>query len=158
MSRCLSATGALLESVLRFLCGTLGIGIVLLMFAQVLFRYFGNEPLSWSEEVIRDAFIWCSFFGAALAQRYRLHVALELVDSYPARVRDALHIAVPLALCAFLAVIGYSGVKLTIASWQVNSVALEIPMSLPYAAVPCGAFIMIVFAIDALVNRKVTSP
>src|ERR1700743_3773579 len=107
------------------------------MFAQVLFRYFGNEPLRWSGEVIRDAFIWCSFFGAALAQRYRLHVALELVDSYPAGLRNALHIAVPLALCAFLAVIGYSGVQLTISSWQVSSVALEIPLALIYAAAPC---------------------
>ena len=74
MLRSIVALNAVLERLLQLACGLLGIEITLLMFAQVLIRYFGDEPLSWSEEVIRYSFMWCAFLGAALAQRYRWHV------------------------------------------------------------------------------------
>ena len=152
--RALRGINAALEWCLRLLCGVLGAFITLLMFTQVIMRYFGDEPLSWSEEVIRYSFMWCGFLGAALAQRGGWHVALELVDSYPAPLRRLLRVLGPLVMIGFLALIAVSGWRLTALSWAVQSVALEWPMSFAYACIPASAVAMIAFSLEALLRGE----
>ena len=47
--------------------------LVVVGFAQVLFRFVFESPLSWSEELIRYVFVWSVFLTAAIAFRLDLH-------------------------------------------------------------------------------------
>mgnify|MGYP003608844836 FL=1 len=66
----------------RALEGFLIVGFVamtLVIFLQVIFRYFLLQSLSWSEEVARYLFVWLTFLGASVVARSRSHITVESV-------------------------------------------------------------------------------
>jgi TRAP-type C4-dicarboxylate transport system permease small subunit len=68
-----------LEQALRFAVGGLVAAIAALVAAQVVFRYAVKEPIVWSEEFTTLCYQWLSYFGAALAVRYRAHYGVDFV-------------------------------------------------------------------------------
>lgn len=87
-----------------FLCALLT-GIVLLTFAQVLFRYVFQTSLAWTEELARFMFIWLAALGAAYAFKKRAHFLLRfLVDKLSVRKRMVVETLAVLLMAGFLAV------------------------------------------------------
>jgi TRAP-type transport system small permease protein len=68
-----------LEQLLRFVVAALVVTIVVMVAAQVVFRYAVQEPIVWSEEFTTLCYQWLSFLGAALAVRYRAHFGVDFV-------------------------------------------------------------------------------
>jgi TRAP-type transport system small permease protein len=58
---------AALEKIARGIAGILITGMVLIVFSNVIGRYFLNSALAWSEEISRFMMIWLVWFGAVLA-------------------------------------------------------------------------------------------
>ncbi len=54
--------------------------MVTLMFAQVIFRYFLESPLPWSEEVIRYLFVATTYLGGAIATMEREHIEINFIQ------------------------------------------------------------------------------
>ena len=65
--------------VLDKVIGVFLIVIVVVTFLQVLFRYFVNKPLMWTEELARASGIWMVMVGAALAQKDNKHIGMEIL-------------------------------------------------------------------------------
>ena len=87
-----------------FLCALLT-GIVLLTFAQVLFRYVFQTSLAWTEELARFMFIWLAALGAAYACKKRAHFLLRfLVDKLSVRKRMVVETLAVFLMAGFLAV------------------------------------------------------
>lgn len=59
-----------------------------LMFVQVVFRYFLESPLPWSEELIRYLFIATAFLGGAIATMEREHIEINFIQTVFARWAD----------------------------------------------------------------------
>jgi TRAP-type C4-dicarboxylate transport system permease small subunit len=70
----LSTFGILLDTVA--LAGFLG--VVVLVFLQVLFRYLFKLSVPWTEELARLLFCWVTFLGAALAIREDEHIYVDI--------------------------------------------------------------------------------
>lgn len=68
-----------LEKLLRVVVGALVLAIVVLVGAQVVFRYAVEAPIVWSEEFTTLCYQWLSYLGAALAVRYRAHFGVDFV-------------------------------------------------------------------------------
>lgn len=68
-----------LEKALRGVVAALVATIVVMVAAQVVFRYAVKEPIVWSEEFTTLCYQWLSYLGAALAVRYRAHYGVDLV-------------------------------------------------------------------------------
>jgi TRAP-type C4-dicarboxylate transport system permease small subunit len=68
-----------IEKLLRVTVAALVIAIVVMVGAQVVFRYAVKEPIVWSEEFTTLCYQWLSFLGAALAVRYRAHFGVDFV-------------------------------------------------------------------------------
>ena len=49
-----------------------------LTFYQVIMRYVFNSASSWSEELIRFVFVWCSFIAAAVGVREGIHIGINI--------------------------------------------------------------------------------
>lgn len=64
---------------LRFVVGLLVTAIVVLVTAQIFFRYVLASPIVWSEEFTTLCYQWLSYLGAALAVRYRGHFGVDFV-------------------------------------------------------------------------------
>ena len=56
--------------------------LVVSAFAQVFGRYVLNASPSWSEELARFAFIWCSSLGAACALDKGGHAAITVLGDH----------------------------------------------------------------------------
>ena len=68
-----------LEKLLRVAVAALVLAIVVLVGAQVVFRYAVQAPIVWSEEFTTLCYQWLSYLGAALAVRYRAHFGVDFV-------------------------------------------------------------------------------
>ena len=57
---------------------------VFLVNANVIMRYFFNNPIRWSEEVVTSLFVWTVFIGSAYAYRKHAHLGVDvLVNLFP---------------------------------------------------------------------------
>jgi TRAP-type C4-dicarboxylate transport system permease small subunit len=128
--------------------------ILVAMFAQVVFRYMLGSSLSWSEEVSRYMFVWLSYLGAYVAILRNAHIGVDYVTSRfsPTAVR-ALNVVLTLIIIGTLAFVAYHGAFLTLDNMGANWWTVPfLSMSLPYAAVPVGACLMIVALIRVIVG------
>lgn len=134
-------------------------GMVVIITAQVGYRFILNNPLSWSEEAGRYLFVWISFMGAAAGVRYQVHLGIDLMDKLlsPGAYRWVV-VVVNLIIQIFLLMIIYWGFKiLGIIQFQ-ESPSMHISMRYPYMAVPVGGICMLInslrIMVAALQNRS----
>lgn len=112
--------------------------------AQVWYRFVLNNPLAWSEEVARYLFVWISFLGSAVGVRMHVHLGIDLIDkALSPRGRKIMTIVVNLLIQIFLVVVIVWGIKiLKVVQFQ-KSASMGIPMTYPYLAVPVGSALML---------------
>jgi len=126
----------------------LSMGIALVVFLQVVFRYVLRQPLFWSEELPRYLLIWMSFLAAALAQKTEAHINITLCLTWlPRRTQRWIHLAANLVILAFLGTLVYSGALVVNITAHHRSTALQLPMGLVYAALPVGALLMMLYLV-----------
>ncbi len=61
------------------ICGTTLTICVVLVNLNVVFRYFLNNPIKWTDEVVSSLFIWTVFMGSAYAHRKHAHLGVDIV-------------------------------------------------------------------------------
>lgn len=61
------------------ICGTTLTICVILVNLNVIFRYFLNSPIKWTDEVVSSLFIWTVFMGSAYAHRKHAHLGVDIV-------------------------------------------------------------------------------
>lgn len=133
--------------------------MVVIISAQVWYRFVLNNPLSWSEEAGRYLFVWISFIGAAAGVRYQVHLGIDLMDKLLSpKAYKWMVVLVNLIIQIFLLMIIYWGFKiLGVIKFQ-ESASMHISMRYPYMAVPVGGIFMFInsvrIMVAALQNRK----
>ncbi len=128
-------------------------GMSLVVFLQVLFRYVLNLPLFWTEEFARYCLVWASLLGAAVATKRGQHIAVSFVmERLPVRPRRFLTVVALLSVAVILGIIMWGGIQLVIVTRTQISPALRISMSIPYAAVPVGAAVMLLHTIVLIIQ------
>jgi len=135
----------IMDRSVNWFLATLMAGMVIIISAQVWYRFVLNDPLSWSEEAARYLFVWISFMGAAAGVRYQVHLGIDLLDKLlPPGVYRVAVVLVNLIIQIFLLVIIYWGFKiLGIIQFQ-ESPSMHISMRYPYMAVPVGSIFMLI--------------
>ena len=122
--------------------------MTVLVFLQVLFRYWLHLPLDWGEEVSRYLFIWSAMLGAAIATKRRAHFGIDfLVKILPSPAQKGIAIGVNLCICALLGLIAVQGTRLAVLNLSQISPTLSVPMGFPYAAIPACALLMLIYTI-----------
>jgi TRAP-type C4-dicarboxylate transport system permease small subunit len=121
------------------------------VFLQVVFRFLGWTGIDGLEEVPRYLFVWLVMIGAAAAMQRGEHTVLDyFVNRLGTRGRALIVIltnAVGIAL--FLTLIKLSLVLVPNAQLQ-TSPGLGLPLGFVYAAIPVGAFLIILPMVRSL--------
>ena len=92
----------MVDSGTKLVMGISAIAELVVTFAQVLFRYVLKSPLPWSQDVLRLAFTYLVFWGAAWCVREKGHLNVDVVlTAIPVRLRAAVELVINLVLCAF---------------------------------------------------------
>jgi C4-dicarboxylate transporter, DctQ subunit len=136
-------SNALHEATKWFLITT-GAAMSMIVLLQVFFRFVIYIPFPWSEESARYLMIWMGMVGAAAAMRYGRHIGVTvLIERLPQRVYRFLSPFTDLAMVAFLVVMAREGFRLAVENAVQYSPAMNLPMLVPYLAIPIGAALMI---------------
>lgn len=118
---------------------------IALIFVQVIFRYVLMNSLSWSEELARYVFVWQVWIGAAWAAKLDKHINITAFrDKFPDKAIVFMEVVVMLLWFAFSVFTAYWGCNIVSKIFRMGqkSAALQIPMGIPYLAVPVGSFLM----------------
>lgn len=116
---------------------------VVLNMTQVFTRYALNDPLFWTEEMIRYATVWLTFAGAAAASLYGDHMDMNLFLAVESRRFQAWHQAFLQALVlAFSILIIWQGGKFCLLNGMQSAPATGMPMLVAYGATVVGGIML----------------
>uniref|UniRef100_A0A832I7T3 TRAP transporter small permease n=1 Tax=Pseudothermotoga hypogea TaxID=57487 RepID=A0A832I7T3_9THEM len=81
--------------------------MVVIVFYQVIARYFFNKPPKWTEEIALVTMIWIAMLGAGIGLKNDIHVRVEVFMSvFSKKIQRLVEIAI-------MVLIGYFGVQMT---------------------------------------------
>jgi len=150
----MNAKSALISRGLEYFCAALLIVIVLIVFANVVGRYFFHAPLRWSDEVAQYMFLWLSYLGALAALiRGRHYSVPTLVDMLPSVPRVIVKTISDLIVLLILLVLVWFGWQLVERLSFQTSLTLGVPVYYAYVALPLTAALMAVVVCVQAINR-----
>ena len=126
------------------LVAAMGMAMVLIVGAQVFFRYALNHSLFWSEELARFLLVWLTFLGASTAYFRGAHPGVDALFSRlgPKEQRVSVWLVHLAALVLFGVMLVY-GIQF---AWFVRlqiTPALGLPKWIPMAGVPLSSLVFI---------------
>ncbi len=118
-----------------------------ILFVNVILRYFFNSGWEWAEEFARYSIVWIVFLGGSICARKGMHLTVDAVavrlPEGKQRILRMLVNAVCIAFCIFLVVYGIEMVELARDTDQLTP-GLEMPIFYVYLAIPAGGALMAV--------------
>lgn len=134
-----------LQTVIRWAMCLLMSLMVVIVFANVIARYYLSASLAWSEEVARFMLIWLVFIGAVLAYVNDEHLGLDIiVQLFPRRIRYGLAVVADLLIMVAIYLVIHGGAVLMRDSWEWGSPATDTPYGYVYTVVPvCGILLFL---------------
>jgi TRAP-type C4-dicarboxylate transport system permease small subunit len=149
-----------LAQLVGWLIAALLAAAVAINFSNVFARYVLDQPFSWGDEAMGFLQVALVVIGAALVTRRNAHLRMDALEHFvSAGVKRWLDIIV----CILTVIVA---VVVVVMSWRIaagmfendtRSVALEIPLGIPYCALVVGFGLMALFAgvrLVALLRRK----
>ena len=120
---------------------------------EVFKRYVLNNTSSWSAEFSQYMLVWASMLGGAAGLRKGYQVGItSLMEKLKPPQAKILQSVIYVLMLVFLFIMAFFGVIQTIANLNQTSSSMGISMSLPYAAVPLGFFIMLSITFEQLLT------
>ena len=129
--------------------------ILLSIVLGVVFRYFLNTPLTWTDELAIYMLIWLTFVGGSMSVKNEQAASLDLLfDKVGENVQRIFKIVGYGFVILFSTIVTYMAIK-----WISNpsvltqiSPGLKISMFLPYLSIPFGLFCLTIHALNHLVQ------
>ena len=126
---------------------------VLVVFAQVVWRFVFNDPFTWSEELARYLQVWMILLASSVCIHEGSHLAVDyLVHYLPPRLRRTLSLVVTLLVMIFVGVLIIAGIKMMVTGQSQTSPALHLPMSAVYLVFPVAGTLMLLESLNNLLE------
>ena len=119
--------------------------ISIIVFINVITRYFFQMSLTWVEELSRYVVVWVTFFGLSSCARYGEHVNVDLVPNLLKGSAKFIHQVLLYLLCMGISLyMTYISIQFTILQYQGGntSIAITIPIWLIYLSTNIGFALM----------------
>jgi TRAP-type C4-dicarboxylate transport system permease small subunit len=118
---------------------------------EVIGRYVFQKMTIWSGEVSTYSLVWASMLGGAVGLKKGYMISMtSVVESVPPGMARALKLVSYLCALFFFGVMFGFGLFQTVYNAKQTSPAIGLVMSLPYAALPTGFFIMFFLTLEEL--------
>ena len=116
---------------------------------EVIGRYVFQKMTIWSGEVAIYSLAWASMLGGAVGLKKGYIIGMEsVVNAVPPGMAKVLKLACYLFSLFFFGVMFYFGLYQTIYNAKQTSPAMGLVMSIPYASLPAGFFIMFFLTLE----------
>jgi TRAP-type C4-dicarboxylate transport system permease small subunit len=131
--------------------------LVVTMAVEVVRREVFSYSSIWGEEIVRYAFIYLVWIGAAAAVKERAHIRIDVLFHYASpRMKALLYLFGDLVMLTISIIALYWSYETVAVSWKFGSVShgLRLPMVFFLAAVPLG-FALLIFRLLQSIIRDV---
>jgi TRAP-type C4-dicarboxylate transport system permease small subunit len=149
MLRLLIKTLDLIHIILVNFAKLLIVGMVLIVFANVVLRFGFNSGITWSEEVALLFSVWFVFISFGLGVKQRLHITINLLpkDRMPAWLNRALEILAEVVVITVGVVMVKYGTILTQFTMRSVMPATNWPSGVLYMVLPFAGVSIIIEAL-----------
>jgi TRAP-type C4-dicarboxylate transport system permease small subunit len=119
---------------------------------EVIGRYVFSRMSIWSGEVSTFSLAWASMLGGAVGLRKGFQLSMTaVVEAIPPGAARALKLVSYLCTLFFFGAMCYYGLYQTIYNRHQTSPAVGLVMSIPYASLPAGFFIMFCLTLEEFI-------
>ncbi|SMB98467.1 TRAP-type C4-dicarboxylate transport system, small permease component [Thermanaeromonas toyohensis ToBE] len=132
----------------------IGMGILVVVIPYEVFgRYVLGDMPPWSAELTTFTLVWISLLGSAIGLKKGYQVGITFVlERLPLRISRGVRFVGLIFMLLFLGIMVYYGADQALYNVHQTSPALGIPMTVPYAAIPVGAFMMWAVTLEELLQ------
>lgn len=132
------------------------------IFCNVVGRYVFQNSITWAEEISRYLNIFLVFIALSAGIKWDSHIGVDVVETLliPKRYHkwmDLIRFVITLAFCAITTWLSFE-LAMKIGKMKQASPALQIPMALPYMALPLGLFMASVRSIIRIIKLFIEPP
>jgi len=125
--------------------------VVAINMVGVFFRFVINDPIGWTEEIMRYLVIWATFLAASAALFRGEHMTINVFENLPVRwLRHVIHVAALLCVGALCVVMVWQGYPLAVKNAGQRSPTMQILMMWPYLAIPVAGTLMLIKVVALL--------
>lgn len=131
----MSVTRALdrLFKVIEVLMASMLALMIVLVFMNVILRYFFNSGITWSEEMARFLFIWIIYIGAISAMRDNTHLGVDtVIRRLPAGIQKWAYLSGQVLIFVMMILLLIGSWDLTLLNIDSKASATNIPLTLIY--------------------------
>ncbi|MDA7946197.1 MAG: TRAP transporter small permease [Hyphomicrobiaceae bacterium] len=130
--------------------------LVITMAVEVVRREVFAYSSIWGEEIVRYAFIYLAWIGAAAAVRERAHLRIDVIFNYIVsnRAKTLLYLLGDLVMLAVALIAVYWSWETVLVSWKFGSVSHGLRVSMVWflMAVPLGFGLMIFRLLQSIIR------
>lgn len=114
-------------------------GMALVLFLNVVYRYFLNDPIFWANEASIYMMAWVTFLGGSLGLKYKSQASITLlVNRFEEKNKRVINILAQIIILIFVAYLLYISYHWILNLSGDKSSSMRIPMWIPYSCVPIG--------------------
>lgn len=144
----------ILDRILYYSLSLFLIGLVLLLFTNILLRFVFHLPIHWTEELSMLLLVWLVYGASATLQRREKHLAVKLIYDQlsPGAKRGMDVVGLLLTLIVLVLLVGAS---LKLIRVQHHSVTASLSIRYSYFSLPVllGSFLMLIHTAVSLGRR-----
>ncbi len=134
----------------RIVIGMLALS-VLIIAAQVFFRYVLNSPITWAEQAARYLFVWMIFLGIPILFHRSKPLTFDLLlSSFSARTKVIIETVIRILICIFAGFYFTYSLNLCMITGGKLVAGIEIPYNYVYSAQPIAAFLLFFVSLDQM--------
>ncbi len=141
------------------------LSVILLIFifglgmAQVIWRWVLNNPIVWSEELIRLTYVWICYLGWVIAERADSHVRITAVlNALPKSAQKWVQLFCHLLTIVFSVLMVYYGMQLVGVGAKRTAVSFKMNFGIVYAMGPICNLMIIFYEIAAVIECMTKGP
>ena len=129
------------------------VSLFILILLQVVLRYGFDRSYFFTEELGRYLLIWMTMAGMSLQCRKEGHIRVNfLLQRLQAKTRLVLDVIINVLVTAVLFIIVYTGILSTIFNHGQESPGMQLPLSLPFIAVPFFFAVAVIFQLEKVIS------
>jgi TRAP-type C4-dicarboxylate transport system permease small subunit len=166
MRKAITSTAKVLKNGSLYFVIALGIIMLVIAIAHVVFRYAVGQSLRWSEEFLKIALVWFCLISASLISHERAHLGIVIFrEKMPQTVQWVFERLVSLLILGISVSVTIIGFGLVASSSNQFTPAMGIPYSVGYLSIPLSFILMGLYEIrnlyvditDKITERKASS-
>lgn len=151
LSKCLKGIFKLLENTASVIMCIM----VLIVFAQVVLRYFFKIGIFWGEEVTNLCMVWFGFIGIAVDVLEKRHISIEIfTNKLPPKALDLLIRFGYLLIAAFGVALIVKGIEIMKVMSYVTLPATKWSASISYIILPISGTLMLINALLVVLKKE----